>query len=57
MEGIEVTLLVVSYAEAKDLFNYAERRISSKDDVHREFWLGVRNNAISAMNELKNLEE
>jgi hypothetical protein len=49
-----INIDVSSYEEAKDLFDYAGRRASK--DKNRAFWVSVRNQAVTAMNILKDLE-
>jgi hypothetical protein len=48
-----INIDVNTYAEAKELFDYATRKASQTDS---SFWLHVRNQSLEAMNTLKHLE-
>ncbi|WP_175443190.1 hypothetical protein [Vibrio sonorensis] len=48
-----INLDVNTYAEAKELFDYASRKTNQTGSC---FWLHVRNQALEAMNVLKGLE-
>jgi hypothetical protein len=48
-----INIDVHTYAEAKELFDYATRKASK---TNSSFWLHVRNQSIEAMNTLKHLE-
>lgn len=57
-----INIDINSFSEAADLFNYASRRINPqiatelKKPANSEFWTHVRNQALEAMNVLKDVE-
>lgn len=57
-----INIDINSFSEAADLFNYASRRINPKitkelqKTANHDFWLHVRNQALDAMNTLKDLK-
>ncbi|MEZ8102207.1 hypothetical protein [Vibrio bivalvicida] len=48
-----INIDVNTYSEAKELFDYATRKVSQTGS---NFWLHVRNQSLEAMNTLKHLE-
>lgn len=48
-----INIDVHTYAEAKELFDYATRKASKSNS---SFWLHVRNQSLEAMNLLKEVE-
>ncbi|MDE1351893.1 hypothetical protein L9W80_17245 [Vibrio aestuarianus] len=59
-----INIDVNTYAEAKELFDYATRRatpkvnacLSLEKQTNQSFWLHVRNQSLEAMNLLKEVE-
>ena len=59
-----INIDVNTYAEAKEIFDYATRRVTPKvnaclsleKQTNQSFWMHIRNQSLEAMNALKHLE-